>query len=164
MCTAVYCHICTGAFGGSVGFVDHTPVFVVGLPRSGSTLLETMFGSHTDVWPAGEDTVLAPLTSGCWAGRGWAGRGEAGRGGAGLGRLGRGIQPGVIDLAAHTAWCWHALPPRHIERLHLMPVTTTTTRYCTGSACTATHTSSTSADTCAASVHALIWVLVREHF
>ncbi|SNS66823.1 tetratricopeptide repeat-containing sulfotransferase family protein [Sphingopyxis indica] len=33
---------------------DATPVFIVSLPRSGSTLLEQMLGSHPDVEPVGE--------------------------------------------------------------------------------------------------------------
>ncbi|KAI7835611.1 hypothetical protein COHA_010488, partial [Chlorella ohadii] len=37
------------------------PVFVVGLPRSGSTLIEQVLASHSQVWGAGEDTALAPL-------------------------------------------------------------------------------------------------------
>ncbi|KAG2487977.1 hypothetical protein HYH03_013417 [Edaphochlamys debaryana] len=38
------------------------PIFVVGLPRSGSTLVETMLAALPGVWGAGEDTALAPLT------------------------------------------------------------------------------------------------------
>lgn len=30
-----------------------TPIFVVGMPRSGSTLLEQLLGSHSWVWAAG---------------------------------------------------------------------------------------------------------------
>eukprot|EP00775_Hariotina_reticulata_P011563 gene11563-11707_t len=42
---------------------DNTPIFVVGMPRSGSTLVEQMLASHSQVWAAGEDTALAPLTT-----------------------------------------------------------------------------------------------------
>ncbi|GLI66247.1 hypothetical protein VaNZ11_009997, partial [Volvox africanus] len=63
--------ILTGVFGESLlralaesgaGLEDETTVFVVGLPRSGSTLVETMLSSCPGVWAAGEDTALAPLT------------------------------------------------------------------------------------------------------
>ncbi|PRW33326.1 serine threonine- kinase receptor R831 [Chlorella sorokiniana] len=37
------------------------PIFVAGLPRSGSTLIEQVLASHSQVWGAGEDTALAPL-------------------------------------------------------------------------------------------------------
>ena len=32
---------------------DETPVFVVGLPRSGSTLVEQILATHTLAWGAG---------------------------------------------------------------------------------------------------------------
>jgi len=37
------------------------PIFVVGLPRSGSTLIEQILASHPGVWGAGELSVLRPL-------------------------------------------------------------------------------------------------------
>ncbi len=37
---------------GAIDAVD--PIFVVGMPRSGTTLTETILGSHPDVYPAGE--------------------------------------------------------------------------------------------------------------
>ena len=36
------------------------PIFIVGMPRSGSTLLEQVLSTHSQVWGAGEDTLLAP--------------------------------------------------------------------------------------------------------
>ena len=39
---------------GSQAVGDSTPVFIVSLPRSGSTLLEQMLGSHPDIEPVGE--------------------------------------------------------------------------------------------------------------
>ncbi|GMH32237.1 hypothetical protein BSKO_00071 [Bryopsis sp. KO-2023] len=43
------------------GYRDATPIFIVGLPRSGSTLIEQLLASHSDVMAIGEDTPLAPL-------------------------------------------------------------------------------------------------------
>lgn len=42
------------ALEGNVGSRDKTPIFVVGLPRSGSTLVEQILASHPSVWGAGE--------------------------------------------------------------------------------------------------------------
>lgn len=41
--------------------VAATPIFIVGLPRSGSSLTETIIGRHLDVTQAGELDYLAPL-------------------------------------------------------------------------------------------------------
>lgn len=49
-----------GSFGGG-GYQDTTPIFVVGVPRSGSTLVEQILASHSKVWGAGEDTAMAPI-------------------------------------------------------------------------------------------------------
>ncbi|WP_299424831.1 sulfotransferase [uncultured Shimia sp.] len=38
-----------------------TPIFILGLPRSGSSLTETIIGRHSDVTQAGELDYLAPL-------------------------------------------------------------------------------------------------------
>lgn len=46
---------------GAVGSDDATPIFIIGLPRSGSTLVAQMLASHPDVWSAGEDTTFAPV-------------------------------------------------------------------------------------------------------
>lgn len=40
------------------------PIFIVGLPRSGSTLLETMIGSHTMAFPMGETSYLLNTVKG----------------------------------------------------------------------------------------------------
>ncbi|KAL4419928.1 hypothetical protein ABPG75_007026 [Micractinium tetrahymenae] len=39
------------------------PIFVTGLPRSGSTLIEQILSSHPDVWGAGEHTKLNPVVT-----------------------------------------------------------------------------------------------------
>lgn len=46
---------------GDFGWPDPTPIFIVGMPRSGSSLLESMLAAHPAVWGAGEDTALARL-------------------------------------------------------------------------------------------------------
>lgn len=43
------------------GVDDPMPIFVVGMPRSGSTLLEQALSSHSEVVALGEDTPFAPL-------------------------------------------------------------------------------------------------------
>ncbi|MCC3861656.1 tetratricopeptide repeat-containing sulfotransferase family protein [Pseudemcibacter aquimaris] len=40
---------------------DPTPIFIVGMPRSGSTLTEQILSSHSDVFAAGELTTLGNL-------------------------------------------------------------------------------------------------------
>ena len=41
------------ALQGGAGSPDDTPIFVVGLPRSGSTLVEQILASHPSVYGAG---------------------------------------------------------------------------------------------------------------
>lgn len=45
----------------NVGCQDKTPIFIVGMPRSGTTLLEQVFHSHRDVFGAGELGFLPQL-------------------------------------------------------------------------------------------------------
>jgi tetratricopeptide (TPR) repeat protein len=47
----------------SVGCDDGRPVFVVGMPRSGTTLVEQILASHRDVWGAGELEDVGHLAS-----------------------------------------------------------------------------------------------------
>jgi tetratricopeptide (TPR) repeat protein len=49
-----------GALGGS-GFASSLPVFVVGMPRSGTSLVEQILASHPHVHGAGEITTLCDL-------------------------------------------------------------------------------------------------------
>nr|QIG37617.1 sulfotransferase-like protein [Trebouxia lynnae] len=46
---------------GVAGYPDPSPIFVVGMPRSGSTLVEHILSSHPLAHGAGEDTAFAPL-------------------------------------------------------------------------------------------------------
>lgn len=43
------------------GFEDETPIFVLGMPRSGTSLIEQILASHPDVHGAGELTVLREI-------------------------------------------------------------------------------------------------------
>ncbi|MEP0522302.1 MAG: sulfotransferase [Hyphomicrobiales bacterium] len=43
------------------GCPDKTPIFIVGMPRSGTTLLEQVFHAHKDVFGAGELAIMAKL-------------------------------------------------------------------------------------------------------
>ena len=43
------------------GPTTQRPIFVVGMPRSGTTLVEQILASHPDVWGAGELTVVPDL-------------------------------------------------------------------------------------------------------
>ena len=45
------------------GNQDRTPIFIVGLPRSGTTLIEQILASHPQVFGAGELPVLVNLTN-----------------------------------------------------------------------------------------------------
>ena len=42
---------------------EDAAIFIVGKPRSGSTLIEQILSSHSDVFAAGEDTTFSPLMS-----------------------------------------------------------------------------------------------------
>jgi tetratricopeptide (TPR) repeat protein len=46
-----------------VGFRDDTPIFIVGMPRSGTSLAEQILASHPQVFGAGELRVLSSLTT-----------------------------------------------------------------------------------------------------
>ena len=47
------------------GLDDDRPVFIVGMPRSGSTLVEQILSSHPDVYGAGEVKYLAARSASC---------------------------------------------------------------------------------------------------
>ena len=46
---------------GQIGFQTDRPVFIVGMPRSGTTLIEQICASHPDVFGAGELTHMAAI-------------------------------------------------------------------------------------------------------
>jgi len=50
------------------GDPTQTPLFVVGMPRSGTTLMEQILASHPDVYGAGELTLLRDLVAGACSG------------------------------------------------------------------------------------------------
>ena len=45
------------------GYSDKTPIFILGMPRSGSSLVEQILASHPDVYGAGEVQILSGLIS-----------------------------------------------------------------------------------------------------
>ena len=51
------------ASGSPVALVDPTPVFVVGMPRSGTTLVEQCLAAHPDVHGAGELSAILRLAT-----------------------------------------------------------------------------------------------------
>ena len=46
---------------GAGGFQDETPIFIVGMPRSGSTLVEQILASHPQVVGAGMQLLNLPV-------------------------------------------------------------------------------------------------------
>jgi len=53
------------------GFKDATPIFIIGMPRSGTTLVEQILASHSDVHGAGEREFLANVIRDFTAGKNW---------------------------------------------------------------------------------------------
>lgn len=45
----------------SAGFADDSPIFVIGMPRSGSTLLERILSCHSQIEPGGELQIIPRL-------------------------------------------------------------------------------------------------------
>ncbi|HEY6661429.1 MAG TPA: sulfotransferase [Sphingomicrobium sp.] len=46
---------------GSSGFPDESPIFVIGMPRTGSTLLERILSCHSQIEPGGELPIMPRL-------------------------------------------------------------------------------------------------------
>ena len=40
------------------GFESEAPIFIVGMPRTGTTLVERILGSHSEIHPGGEHLGL----------------------------------------------------------------------------------------------------------
>ena len=71
------------------GFDDPRPIFIVGMPRSGTTLVEQILACHPGVHGFGEINRLSDVV---------LGRAGAGPGVGGLSAKGRGFPDGVADL------------------------------------------------------------------
>jgi len=74
---------------GTQGHMDEKPIFIIGMPRSGTTLVEQVLASHSQVVGAGELNHFRDVVMG---------HGAAGPGVKGLGASGRGFPEGVRDL------------------------------------------------------------------
>ena len=48
----------SGFWPRGVGSSSHTPIFIIGFPRSGSTLLERVLDSHSQIAGTGEDSIF----------------------------------------------------------------------------------------------------------
>lgn len=46
---------------GPAGFADSSPIFIIGMPRSGTTLLERILGCHSQIEPGGELPIMPRL-------------------------------------------------------------------------------------------------------
>ena len=93
--------VCTPDFFEQVrgfGLESELPVFVVGLPRSGTTLIEQILASHSQVFGAGEITLAEGTL-------------------AALGGQGVDFIEGLRQLDRETA---HRLASRHLERLRAL--------------------------------------------
>jgi len=53
-------------YAGS-GYASEAPVFILGMPRSGSTLIEQMLAAHAQVYGAGELSLLANTVNRLWS-------------------------------------------------------------------------------------------------
>jgi len=53
------------------GFEHGRPIFIIGMPRSGTTLSEQILASHTDVFGAGEREFLVRTIGECTVGQNW---------------------------------------------------------------------------------------------
>jgi tetratricopeptide (TPR) repeat protein len=84
-----------------LGIESSRPVFIMGLPRSGTTLIEQILASHTEFFPGGElsfgadDFEAIPVV------------------------LGRGEEP-LACIPHFDASSAHILAERHLERLHAL--------------------------------------------
>nr|WP_243851117.1 sulfotransferase [Rhizomicrobium electricum] len=106
-------------FAGA-GHPSEVPIFVVGMPRSGTTLVEQILASHPDVHGAGELQYVRDLIDGDFAGPDYpAGLAELGR--EGLRRFGGYYAVRLAALAPGAKRIVDKLPAnfRHLGLLHL---------------------------------------------
>ena len=85
------------AVHAGAGLASETPVFVIGMPRSGTTLVEQLLASHPDVFGAGEQRMLPDFIN--------------------TGRAGRDFPTNVTALGRAE---WRALGADYVERLQAL--------------------------------------------
>jgi tetratricopeptide (TPR) repeat protein len=102
------------------GHPSAVPIFVTGMPRSGSTLVEQILASHPDVFGAGERLFVQDLILGGFAGKDYP-RGLDGLGSEGLTRFGGYYAVRLSALAPSARRIVDKLPAnfRHLGLLHL---------------------------------------------
>jgi Flp pilus assembly protein TadD len=98
--------------GPHSGNEDPAPIFIVGMPRSGTTLTEQILAGHHAIFGAGERTALA--TS-------FARLGGAGESGAAAGRVAACSQPALQAEAVRYLHEMHALAPAAARIVDKMP-------------------------------------------
>jgi tetratricopeptide (TPR) repeat protein len=115
----VYTAEAIATYGGA-GHSSEVPVFVVGMPRSGTTLVEQILASHPDVFGAGELLYVQDLILGGFAGFDYPAD-LAALGGEGLRRFGGYYTVRLSALAPKAKRIIDKLPAnfRHLGLLHL---------------------------------------------
>lgn len=131
---------------GYSGFADAEPIFVVGMPRTGTTLVERMLSRHSQVQSAGElqnflvalrhfsgsnvNKVLDPATFSRRDGLNWQGLGRAYTGSLGAAT---GSSRRFIDKLPHNflgiGWIAQALPSARIVCVRRHPLDTCLSNY-----------------------------------
>lgn len=132
---------CSTGDEGCAGFANDEPIFVVGMPRTGTTLVERILSRHSQVQSAGElqdfmvalrhfsgskvNRILDPATFGRWKGIDWQGLGRAyiERARPATGRYRR-----FVDKLPHNflgiGWIAQALPRARIVCVRRHPLDT----------------------------------------
>jgi tetratricopeptide (TPR) repeat protein len=103
-----------------LGFASLTPVFVVGMPRSGTSLVEQILASHPDVYGAGEITTMPDLVNAGGAGENYP-AGIASLTADKLKSLGEAYVAGVTAIAPAARHIVDKFPYnfRHVGLIHL---------------------------------------------
>jgi tetratricopeptide (TPR) repeat protein len=98
--------------GACAGNLDPTPVFIVGMPRSGTTLCEQILAAHAQVHGAGERIALGQM---------FAALGQGNDTAAAVRRI-AGLDAGTLDAAARRYLAdLHALAPDKTRIVDKMP-------------------------------------------